>query len=411
MAQKTRPYKIISFYTPNSHYAVHVQDLKASLDRFSIPYEIYLCEGKTTWEHICAYKATFIYEKWKESNCPVVWLDCDATVEKAPVLFGEINADFAVHKWEGWRFASGTIYFDKTPVAEKLLQQWILRCEADPTTWDQVLLQSAWCDIACDTELKTYWLPRSYLQIFDGVTEEEPVIRHWQASRQSRREGHMTDAAFASDPTPFGIEIRRPNKPWRTVEESFWIQEGVKNIKPETGHEYPEGNYVEEALRKAIGLDYPVLEVGCGVGRIASLFKPREYIGVDINPCALVAARQALPNHVFHLTDKGLLLPKSKSAFFYTVLLHVPDEDLGEAFAGLSQDCRRVVIAEVMDSRWRREGNPPVFNRDPETYILEMQRQGFVFVDCQKYPYERYDREPWNIGHDSRLTILTFERR
>ena len=68
-----------------------------------------------------------------------------------------------------------------------------------------------------------------------------------------------------------------------------------------------------------------------------------------------------------------------------------------------------MILAEVMDCRWRRDGNPPVFNRSPEDYILAMQALGFKLKAAEKHPYERYDREPWNVGRDSRMTFLCFD--
>jgi hypothetical protein len=89
----------------------------------------------------------------------------------------------------------------------------------------------------------------------------------------------------------------------------------------------------------------------------------------------------------------------------------VPDEALPDFLAEASQERQRVVIAEVMDRRWRRQGNPPVFNRDAETYIYMMQELGFKLAAYAKYEYERYNSPPWNVGRDSRITFLTFDRK
>lgn len=404
-------YRVVSFHTPDELYSSHAARLAESLDKFHIPHQIICLENSGSWEQICVQKARFIYDQWKESDGPVVWLDADATVEANPVLFENIDADFAIHKWEGWEFTSGTTYFSKTPLAERLLRQWVLRCEADPYTWDQRHLQSAWCDIAATSELKTFYLPRSYCQIFDQPEEEPAVIKHWQASRAKKKQESPQARPFTPRHTEAGREARRRDKPWRTAEESFWISEGVKHIKPQVNTEFPEGTYVEEALRKAIGAAYPVLEVGCGVGRLAALFKPEEYVGIDVNPQALLQARELLPAHNLRLTDDGFAFSCPGSVLFYTVLLHLSDQALPLMLNRIEKVCQKVIIAEIMDERWRRSGNPPVFNRDPETYILEMQKIGYVLASADKYPYERYEKEPWNIGHDTRLTVLTFQPR
>jgi hypothetical protein len=161
------PLQVISFYTADNEYAQYAERLCGTLNHFGLNYVLYPIKRLRRWEVNCAYKADFIHEQWKASDCPIVWLDADATVEALPGLFQTLTADFAIHKhaWNdaeqdrGWEFLSGTLYFGKTPRAEALLQQWLLRCRADPLTWDQVHLSSAWCDISSTMPLKTSWLP------------------------------------------------------------------------------------------------------------------------------------------------------------------------------------------------------------------------------------------------------------
>ncbi|WP_165912321.1 class I SAM-dependent methyltransferase [Novosphingobium sp. PhB165] len=368
------------------------------------------------WELNCAYKAEFVYEQWKASDRPIVWLDADATVEALPDLFSALTADVALHKWtwdhqahdRGWEFCSGTVYFGKTAEAEALLQQWLVRCRADPLTWDQVHLCSAWCDIASTRPLKTSWLPRSYLHIEGAPCNEPTVIRHWQASRQAKADGRKTDHEAAQF-TEAGMRDRATNTLWRTPEEAFWIQEGVDHIIPATEFEFPEGFDLGSALAIAIDGHFPVLEIGCGVGRIASLFDDG-YIGVDVNPHSLAQARAVLPAQNFRIHDQGYRYPDAATALFYTVLLHVSDEALVPLLIEAVRGRQRIIIAELMDVRWRREGNPPVFNRDPEYYIFLMQELGFRLVHFSKPEYEHYNRAPWNTGRDSRITFLAFER-
>ncbi|MTW18851.1 hypothetical protein GJ689_21875 [Rhodoplanes serenus] len=408
-AQAAKPkFLVVSFFTKHNEYAEHAARLTASLAAHGIASRIEPIDNGGAWEHVCAAKARFVLDCWHGSDVPVVWLDADATVEAYPALFDQIESDFAVHRWDGWQFGSGTLYFGKSPAALALLQQWVLRCEADPITWDQVHLQSAWCDIAAPSGLTTHWLPRSYLQIFDQPEEGQPIIKHWQASRASKADGRAVGGQFRL--TERGIAARRTGSPWRTPEEAFWIAQGTAHIKPELGYDFPEGFDVGAVLRSAIDGHFPVLEIGCGVGRIASLFTPDEYLGVDVNPNAIARARASLPAHRLRIIDDGYAYPDAPSALLYTVLLHVSDEALPPLLTEAVVGRERFVISEVMDSRWRREGDPPVFNRNPETYILMMQDLGFTLSYADKSAYERYDKEPWNVGRDSRLTTLAFSR-
>ena len=406
--QKSSPFRVVSFFTQDNEYAEYAKRLIDSLDRFGIEHDIIAVRSLGAWEFDCARKAEIVRDAWRRSEVPIVWIDADATMEAFPSLFQEIDADFAIHRWDGWQFGSGTIYFNKTQAAELLIDQWVLRCHADPNTWDQVHLQSAWCDVAAQGALRTAWLPRSYLQINGAPADESPVILHWQASRQLKADGRVSGQPTL-EATERGRALRATGLPWRDPEQAFWISEGTAHIKPEIGYEYPEGFDVGQVLRQAIAGHYPLLEVGCGVGRVAALFSPTEYVGVDINPNALLDARSQLPQHVFRIIDDGYAYPIAPCILFYTVLLHVSDDALIPLIQEVVHDRSRVVIAEVMDSRWRREGNPPVFNRDSEFYIFMMQELGFKLVFADKTAYARYDCEPWNVGRDSRLTTLAFE--
>jgi hypothetical protein len=414
--RERKPYRIISFYTEDNEYAEHAARLRATLDRFSLDYILDPIPSTGCWERNCAYKAEFIYKQWQQSSIPVVWLDADATLEQNPELFASLNADFAIHKWTwdyahhaaGWEFCSGTLYFGKSERAEALLKQWILRCKADPYTWDQVHLCSAWCDVSTTSPLQTAWLPRPYLQIDGAPDTESTVVKHWQASRKLRTEGKISEHK-PLEITEAGKNDRQSNRLWRTPEESFWIQEGVLHIIPDVGFEFPEGSDIESMLREAAMGHFPILEIGCGAGRIASLFQPAEYIGVDVNPVSLIQARTTLPNHYFRIFDQGYQYPEAPTVLFYNVLLYISDDNIRTVLGQASQSRKRLIIAELMNRRWHIKDTPPVFNRDPEDYILMMHKLGFHLSTFSKKEYEQYGKEPCNVSRDSSLIILTFD--
>lgn len=418
---KERPkqkFLIVSFYTVGNGYDVYAQRLHETLVAQKMSFTISEIDALGNWESICALKSEFLLRRWRETSVPIVWLDADATVEQSPNFFGMIDADFAVHKWGGFpgddplghEFGSGTLYFGKTPLAEKLLEQWTQRCRADPDTWDQVHLQSAWCDISSYLPLRTVWLPRSYLQIEGAAVLSPPVIKHWQASRNEQaRGGRPKKESFLLSPK--GVDARRTNRLWRTPEEAFWISEGKDHIIPATGTEFPEGFDVGEVLRRFIEPGQSVIEFGCGVGRIARFFEPAQYLGIDINPGAVAAARARNPRHQHRIWDIGYALPRTDTVLIYTVLLHVSDDAIASILKTVVDSADIVIIAEIMDSRWRREGNPPVFNRDTEEYCRLMNELGYYLASHEKHAYARYDTEPWNVGRDSRISFLKFVRR
>ena len=101
-----------------------------------------------------------------------------------------------------------------------------------PLTWDQRHLQSAWCDVTVSAPLRTFWLPASYLHIFDVPSDSPPVIKHWMASIKARSDGR-TSGMRQLEITDAGIEARRSNRLWRTPEEVSWLGPGKIYSKSE----------------------------------------------------------------------------------------------------------------------------------------------------------------------------------
>ncbi|SDH39676.1 class I SAM-dependent methyltransferase [Pseudomonas panipatensis] len=192
---------------------------------------------------------------------------------------------------------------------------------------------------------------------------------------------------------------------------AFWNAEGLDHVIPEVGGEFPEGFDVRLMLGQIIDASAGVLEVGCGYGRLCRAFPPERYLGVDVNASAVSAARERHPEYRFERIEPGVALPRAGTALIYTVACHIPDEELGRFLAPICAAVDSVVIGEVMDERWRRDGNPPIFNRDPEGYVGAMLRQGFELERYGKITYARYDTPAFNVGRDVRLTLHVYRRR
>jgi SAM-dependent methyltransferase len=170
---------------------------------------------------------------------------------------------------------------------------------------------------------------------------------------------------------------------------NFWREHALDNIKPEVGLEYPEGMQAIEALQDVIG-DGELLEVGCGRGRLAPLFMPEDYNGIDVCAAAIDAAKQFSPGYRFDLVIGDEELPFTATKLCYTVLLHVPDDDLGAMVSRLAWSSERVVVAEILGRHWRRDGPPPVFNRELTEYRDHFARFGMDNCEVTRAPYERY---------------------
>ncbi len=194
---------VLCYFTLDTPYADEAKKLRASCERLGLEHRIVGVRPRGSWEANCAYKARFVEEHWRAIGRPVLWVDADALVRRTPDLLRGVAADFAVHRALGWMFASGTVFFNQTPEAEALLVRWRERCEADPTTWDQVHLDAAWEDVVRERPLETLWLPREYTfinDLNDAALAEDPVIEHTQASRRFKATVSVASGAAEAQP-------------------------------------------------------------------------------------------------------------------------------------------------------------------------------------------------------------------
>jgi len=179
----------------------------------------------------------------------------------------------------------------------------------------------------------------------------------------------------------------------------FWTNADFRHINPARDTEFPEGWDVREELRNIIG-DRSVAEIGCGYGRLCTAFQPEQYMGYDVSPAAIAAAKRLFPAYRFSVMAEDGDYGKSDAALLYAILLHVHDEDIRAFVARLTDRTAMVVVAEIMGREWRRPGDPPVFNRAAEEYIALFAEHGFKVDDIITAPYERYP--------GARITFLVF---
>jgi SAM-dependent methyltransferase len=191
---------------------------------------------------------------------------------------------------------------------------------------------------------------------------------------------------------------------------SFWKTAGLEFIIPNTGTEFPEGFDLLNLLRSLIDQEMSIVEVGCGYGRLCSAFSPTKYHGLDLNPIAIEHGKKLFPNYKLSCIEPWETLPEAEIVLAYCTAFHIPDNELARFLKLLCSSSNIVLIAELMDRRWRREGNPPIFNREPEEYVVGMLTEKFYLTNILKVPYQRYDCAPWNINRDIRITFQTYKR-
>lgn len=179
----------------------------------------------------------------------------------------------------------------------------------------------------------------------------------------------------------------------------YWASGGgLDNITP-AGKALPEGDKFPAVLRDLIG-DSSVVEFGCGTGRLAGLFPPEHYMGVDICFAAVRRARMLHLDHSFRRIIETTTLPDADVTLAHTVLLHVPDEYLDQTVNRFRSP--RVIVSEILGRHWRREGDPPVFNREQSEYESAFLVFGYRLEASREVPYPHY--------RDTNLTLLTFTK-
>lgn len=186
---------VVAYYTPSPTYKACAERLRASCGQFGIPHDISEVPDLGDWYKNTQFKSTFLLRKLKE-HAPksIVYVDADATFHAYPHLFTDLefsNTEIAVHVLDHGKYhnktlkemLSGTIFLRNNQNVMKICEEWAEKCKKSAKTLDQVALNEV-------LRGKSYSeLPPEYCCIFDLMKSvENPVIKHWQASRQGKFE-------------------------------------------------------------------------------------------------------------------------------------------------------------------------------------------------------------------------------
>jgi SAM-dependent methyltransferase len=183
--------------------------------------------------------------------------------------------------------------------------------------------------------------------------------------------------------------------------DEFWKEQGLNYIIPHIGIKFPEGFDIEKYLFEFIG-DRSVVEVGCGYGRLCNAFSNDKYTGYDINPAAIEKAIAENSQYEFVLMEDATIIKQSDVVLLYTVGLHISDDRITEFLSSITQNCKSLVIAEIMSRKWRRSGDPPVFNRELKDYNAIMKSISFNQKKTSVKPYKRYP--------NTNITFVEYEK-
>jgi SAM-dependent methyltransferase len=173
----------------------------------------------------------------------------------------------------------------------------------------------------------------------------------------------------------------------------YWTEDGLKNLV--AGHtNNPEGFDVRIFLKNLLEKEpqiSKVHELGCGAGRLCSVTSPDKYVGTDLNPHAITAAKKNNPEYNFQEVQIHSDYPPADVTMAYTVFLHMDDITLESVIRRIAAAGHRyILVSEILGREWRRGGNPPVFNRSLDDYLVLMQKVGYVLQRADDRVYQHY---------------------
>lgn len=177
---------------------------------------------------------------------------------------------------------------------------------------------------------------------------------------------------------------------------SWWREHGLDYITPQN-LENPEGFNVAqvfEELAVAWKLPFPILDFGCGRGRLTGAFAPSEYFGIDVNPNAVELAQTRHPEHAFAVTATPVLectqFPGTMLA--YSVFLHLYDDEIIAIMQAIKPPV--LLLVEIMDGSLAKPEREDGFvrnQRDFEEYQQLLAQVEYVDTkEIMRTPVEYY---------------------
>jgi hypothetical protein len=176
---------ICAYFTDK--YKDDAKGLVSTLDDFKVSYYIQNVPDLGSWAANTHYKPTFIKTCLKKFDKDIVYLDVDARLERHPELFDKLDVDIAfwrVPQVYGGYISNGTLFIRNCEETKDFCEKWQEACSHVNGKLEQTKFE----EVLKGRSLKTSVLPIQYCQIFDYPEQgENPVIKHYQASRQHKQ--------------------------------------------------------------------------------------------------------------------------------------------------------------------------------------------------------------------------------
>ena len=189
---------IIGYYTIDTPYEEEAKFLIESCRKLRLDYNIIGVKNLGSWQSNTRYKAKFIIDMLEQfPNKRLLYVDCDAVINRLPILFKMYEADISVHwqdfKWRKNECLSGTIYMENNEKTKKLCQLWLesnTNQPKDSTELEQwnlgkIIEQMRKTDGLIDKNLPPEYCQFDLIEnIYPELEKGNGVIQHYQASRR-----------------------------------------------------------------------------------------------------------------------------------------------------------------------------------------------------------------------------------
>lgn len=179
-------YIVIAFHTDDDRYNGYAANLRDSVEKLGLPYDIKQIPSFGNWLKGTNHKSTFISEmqdKYPEND--LLYVDADSAIKRRPVLFDKpYPHDVGLFLRGTAELHAATIYLRAVPNARMLVKCWKALQVEKPGSTDQCLLQKV-VNLYGKGVIDVGQLPHAYCCKFDAKCDEPVVIEQYQASRKA----------------------------------------------------------------------------------------------------------------------------------------------------------------------------------------------------------------------------------
>lgn len=194
---------IVAFNTSDPLYTEEARRFKGRLSDLGLDHDVTVVPPREDWVRNCAIKPDIISSARERLEGPLLYTDVDAYFHRDPwpILEQHSNCDCAAFIKPDGELLSGTVLFNDTLAARRLIDEWAQRQRRLNTTWDQRVLQEIILEDEAkpieEREYRFHRLSPCMTYIFDGIGFDYlyrgPIVEHLQASREfsTKKRGHL----------------------------------------------------------------------------------------------------------------------------------------------------------------------------------------------------------------------------